>query len=54
MYPGGRLYYSAKKTAERPDNFWQNFFRIPVSKIKYRIDREKIREARREMIGEEL
>jgi hypothetical protein len=54
MYPGGRLYYSAKKTAERPDNFWQNFFRVPVSKIKYRIDREKIREARREMIGEEL
>jgi hypothetical protein len=54
MYPGGRMIYSAKKTAERPENFWQNFFRIPVSKIKYRIDREKIREARREMIGEEL
>jgi hypothetical protein len=48
------MVYSIKKTAERPDKFWQNFFRIPVSKIKYRIDREKLREARMEMIGEEL
>lgn len=54
MYPGGRLIYSAKKTLERPETFWQNFFRIPVSKIGYRIDREQLREERREMIEEEL
>ena len=54
MYPGGRLIYSGIKTYERPDTFWQNFFRIPKDKIGRAIDREKLIEARKEMIEEEL
>jgi hypothetical protein len=54
MYPFGRLYYSVKKTKERPERFMHNFFRLPTDKISYRIEREKIREARQERIDEFL
>ena len=52
MYPFGRIMYSFKKTAERPERFFHNFFRIPTDKIGYRIRREDLRESRAERIKE--
>jgi len=54
MYPFGRIMYSIKKTAERPERAIHNFFRIPTDKIAYRIRREDIRESRAERIKESL
>jgi hypothetical protein len=52
MYPFGRIMYSGKKTLERPERAFHNFFRIPTDKIAYRIKRENIRDAREERIKE--
>ena len=54
MYPFGRMVYSGKKWAERPERFFESFFRLPVHKTLYRIEREKVREARRKMVEERL
>ena len=54
MYPGGRLYYSYKKTKERPERFFHNFFRLPVDKVQYDIKREQLRDARQKTISEFL
>jgi len=39
MYPFGRLVYTGKKQIEHPERFFENFFRIPVNKVKYRINK---------------
>jgi len=54
MYPFGRMVYSGKKWAERPERFFESFFRLPVQKVLYRIEREKVREERNKMIEERL
>ena len=54
MYPFGRMIYSGKKWVERPERFFESFFRLPVHKTLYRIEREKVREARRKMVEERL
>ena len=54
MYPFGRMIYSGKKWTERPEKFFESFFRLPVQKVLYRIDREKVREARKKMLEEGL
>ena len=54
MYPFGRMIYSGKKWVERPERFFESFFRLPVHKTLYRIEREKVREARNKMIEERL
>ena len=54
MYPFGRLYYSIKKTRERPERFFENFFRLPVGKVSYRIKREQELEKRQEYIDDIL
>ena len=51
MYPFGRLVYTGKKQAENPERFFENFFRIPVNKVKYRIKREDILEKRKDAIN---
>ena len=56
MYPFGRLVYSTKKSLD-PQNrkgFIENFFRIPISKVGYRIKREQQLEERQEYIDEIL
>ena len=56
MYPFGRLVYSTKKSLD-PQNrkgFIENFFRIPISKVSYRIKREQELEERQEYIDEIL